>query len=434
MASKVASRLPSSVVRQLSRVRASVAPVEGPGRCPGPWSTASVPSTVARAPDVNDQAVQADDTIVAGHRFAADRTGPGVASRNHAATVALTGRRIAWGPSWSGSLEYRRGQTQPCRIGAHRNAPLEEARMTPAETVDSRNSASAPVRQMPPVGLSGRERELGVLNGIVDQLGDGAGGALVVRGDPGIGKSTLLAAATARARDQGMQSLSAGGVQSEAHIPFAGVHQLLGPMLHMAEHLPAPQRAALLAAFGRSDEVGTERYLVALATLELLGDRFPARRSCWSSPRTRSGWIGPAAPRWHLSPERWRRADRDAHREPRGTRGPDRKRRAGRLRLAASTTRRPGRCSIHKRELASRRAGTTARRGGGNPLALVELPGAGDGGARGPAAPPFAAAVDGASGAGIRCSGPACHGPTRNSCWSRPMTAATSERWSPRPR
>jgi DNA-binding CsgD family transcriptional regulator len=144
--------------------------------------------------------------------------------------------------------------------------------MAPPETVDPHSFLTATVRQMPLLGLYGREHELGVLNGFVDQLAGGAGGALVVRGEPGIGKSALLAAATARARDQGMHSLSAVGVQSETDIPFAGLHQLLGPMLHLADGLPARQRGALLAAFGRSDPIATELYLIALATLELIGD------------------------------------------------------------------------------------------------------------------------------------------------------------------
>jgi predicted ATPase len=99
-------------------------------------------------------------------------------------------------------------------------------------------------------GLYGREREFGILDHMAGRLHKGAGGALVVRGEAGIGKSALLGAIAAHARDHGTRVLSAAGVQSEAQISFAGLHQLLRPVLHLAEALPARQRAALDAAFG----------------------------------------------------------------------------------------------------------------------------------------------------------------------------------------
>jgi predicted ATPase len=83
--------------------------------------------------------------------------------------------------------------------------------------------------------LFGREHELGVLTGLAGRLNGGNGGALVVRGEAGIGKSALLAAVTGQARDAGARVLSAVGVQSEARLPFAGLHQLLRPVLRLAE-------------------------------------------------------------------------------------------------------------------------------------------------------------------------------------------------------
>ena len=119
--------------------------------------------------------------------------------------------------------------------------------------------------------LYGREPELGVVEGLMEGVRN-RGAVLLVRGEPGIGKSALLAAATAQATDHGMQVLSAVGVQSEARLPFGGLHQLLRPILGLAEGLHARQRAALLAVFGMSDEVAPELFLIGLATLELIGD------------------------------------------------------------------------------------------------------------------------------------------------------------------
>jgi len=107
---------------------------------------------------------------------------------------------------------------------------------------------------------------------LVGRLSDAGGGGLVIRGEPGIGKSALLAAATARARDRRIRVLSAVGVQSEARLPFAGLHQLLRSVLPLAERLPARQRTALLAAFGISDEAPSELFMIGLATLELISD------------------------------------------------------------------------------------------------------------------------------------------------------------------
>ena len=91
-------------------------------------------------------------------------------------------------------------------------------------------------------------------------------------GEPGIGKSELFAVANLRSTDRGMQVLTATGVQSEAHLPFAGLHQLLRPRLARGEGSPVRQRVALLAAFGMTDAAAPDRFLIALAALDLLAD------------------------------------------------------------------------------------------------------------------------------------------------------------------
>lgn len=108
--------------------------------------------------------------------------------------------------------------------------------------------------------------------GLVGGLAEGAGGALVVRGEAGIGKSALLAAAARLAADSGARLLSATGVQAEARLPFAGLHQLLRPVLPLAERLPPRQRAALLSAFGMADGEPAGLFLIGLATLEVISD------------------------------------------------------------------------------------------------------------------------------------------------------------------
>src|SRR5207302_3311048 len=78
--------------------------------------------------------------------------------------------------------------------------------------------------------LIGREQETQVLEDLAGNVRE-RGGALVVRGEAGIGKSVLLAAAGDRAKTRGMLTLKTVGVQSEAHLAFAGLHQLLRPIL-----------------------------------------------------------------------------------------------------------------------------------------------------------------------------------------------------------
>ena len=78
--------------------------------------------------------------------------------------------------------------------------------------------------------LLGRDQELEHLYGMIDRIGR-RGGALVVRGEAGIGKSALLEAAGERAREQGATVVTTTGTQSEARLAFGGLHQLLLPFL-----------------------------------------------------------------------------------------------------------------------------------------------------------------------------------------------------------
>src|SRR5437879_2299668 len=86
-----------------------------------------------------------------------------------------------------------------------------------------------------------REPESAVLDALVDRLRDG-GGAVVVRGEAGIGKSALLRRVRSRAEAQGARTLVTVGVESEAELAFSGLHQLLRPVIGALAQLPESQR------------------------------------------------------------------------------------------------------------------------------------------------------------------------------------------------
>src|SRR6202012_172304 len=101
--------------------------------------------------------------------------------------------------------------------------------------------------------LLGREEEARRVDELVDAL-PGRGGTLLIGGEAGIGKSALLRRARDRAESHELGTLSAVGAESEAALAFAGLHQLLVPVLDRIERLPEPQQQALRAAFGEAEE------------------------------------------------------------------------------------------------------------------------------------------------------------------------------------
>jgi DNA-binding CsgD family transcriptional regulator/tetratricopeptide (TPR) repeat protein len=109
-----------------------------------------------------------------------------------------------------------------------------------------------------------------VLDRFVASVRAGEGRALVVRGEPGVGKTALLDYLAARASK--CLVLRAAGVQSEMELAFAGLHQLCAPMLDHAQALPVPQREALRTAFGLSAGPVPDRFLVGLAVVGLLSE------------------------------------------------------------------------------------------------------------------------------------------------------------------
>ncbi len=118
--------------------------------------------------------------------------------------------------------------------------------------------------------LTDRVSERGVLDRFVADVRAGEGRALVVRGEPGVGKTALLDYLADQA--SGCLVARAAGVQSEMELAFAGLHQLCAPMLDHAESLPVPQREALRTAFGLSAGPVPDRFLVGLAVVGLLSE------------------------------------------------------------------------------------------------------------------------------------------------------------------
>jgi DNA-binding CsgD family transcriptional regulator len=116
--------------------------------------------------------------------------------------------------------------------------------------------------------LRGRKIESEELLGLLDAVRAGESRALVVSGEPGVGKTALVEAAVDAA--DGFRVLRAVGVEAEAELPYAGLHQLCRPVLGGMDALPEPQRDALRVALGAGDGPTPDRFLVALAVLSLL--------------------------------------------------------------------------------------------------------------------------------------------------------------------
>jgi DNA-binding CsgD family transcriptional regulator/tetratricopeptide (TPR) repeat protein len=116
--------------------------------------------------------------------------------------------------------------------------------------------------------LVGRDRERARLAALLDEARHGTARSLVVRGEPGVGKSALLDALVAEG--DGAVVLRTQGLEVEAPLAFAALHRLLRPLSRLREHLPPPQARALAVAFGEDDGPSVEPFLVGVATLSLL--------------------------------------------------------------------------------------------------------------------------------------------------------------------
>ncbi|MGW4473049.1 ATP-binding protein [Nonomuraea sp. NPDC004354] len=117
--------------------------------------------------------------------------------------------------------------------------------------------------------LYGRTREQEALDRLLRDAADGVSGVLVLGGDPGVGKSALLDHAVERAGAE-FTVLRGGGVESEAELPYAGLHLLLMPVLAQLEALPEVQATALRGALGMTAARAGDRFLVGVAVLSLL--------------------------------------------------------------------------------------------------------------------------------------------------------------------
>ena len=123
---------------------------------------------------------------------------------------------------------------------------------------------------MPPSRLFGRTAELEILGRLIANVRRGRSAVLVVRGEPGIGKTELLRHLIAEVPGFGVTRVA--GVESEMELPYGGLHQLCAPMLGRLGSLAEPQRRALSVAFGLASGESPDRFLVALAALSLMAE------------------------------------------------------------------------------------------------------------------------------------------------------------------
>jgi DNA-binding CsgD family transcriptional regulator len=152
---------------------------------------------------------------------------------------------------------------------------MSTSHRTPAGAPEAERSLP-PLRSAVSTELIGREDELAVLRQLIGRIRQ-EGSSVILRGEPGVGKSSVLQAAAAMARDSRALVLEASGIESESMLPFAGLHQLLRPLLGDPSTLPDVQQRALLTALGLRDGPAPQLFLIALAALTLVTDAAASR-------------------------------------------------------------------------------------------------------------------------------------------------------------
>ncbi len=173
--------------------------------------------------------------------------------------------------------------------------------------------------------LAGRDEQLTAIDAALAGIA-AAGMSVLLRGDPGMGKTALLKAAETKARDAELRVLRMTGAEAESGLPFAALHQVLWPLLDDTRALSAEQRDALESALGVREGMPPEGFTVAGAALTLLAHapcgaprrRTPGRPSVGRPLQRRRLRVPAAAPR--AAPRRHRR--RHAAHGPPGRRAP----------------------------------------------------------------------------------------------------------------
>jgi DNA-binding CsgD family transcriptional regulator len=223
--------------------------------------------------------------------------------------------------------------------------------------------------------LVGREPERKLLRALIEQAYEGSAGTLVVRGEPGVGKSALLDELAQDAGDATV--LRAQGLEVEAPLAFAALHRLLRPLSRLRARLVEPQARALRVAFGEEEGPAVEPFLVGVATLSLLTTA--AEQNLVLCVVDDAHWLDPASAGALLFSARRLGADRVAMvfgaRDGSGTNFDPQG--------LAEMTLTGLDADASRALLAERLDETTAREvverivseSGGNPLALLELPG-----------------------------------------------------------
>ncbi|MFF9147479.1 AAA family ATPase [Streptomyces sp. NPDC014861] len=117
--------------------------------------------------------------------------------------------------------------------------------------------------------IVGRARELAALREVVDRA-PGVAPNLVLHGDPGVGKTVLLQAALAHARQQGVRVLGGTGYESEAQLAFAGLHQLFAPIMGYLERVEPFHRTVLRRVLGLEEGPAPDRLALSVATLAVI--------------------------------------------------------------------------------------------------------------------------------------------------------------------
>jgi DNA-binding CsgD family transcriptional regulator len=162
-----------------------------------------------------------------------------------------------------GTSTYPRGPQVTARLTV-REYFWEEGARDPRVECEAATTVTAPGS----VQLLGREVECAAIDGLLDAARGGASGALRLCGEPGIGKTALLDYAVDAASD--MRVLRGRGSDSELGFRYAGLRQLLQPVLGEVADLPEPQRDALSSSLGLTAQTSPDNFLVGLAVLSLL--------------------------------------------------------------------------------------------------------------------------------------------------------------------